>query len=164
MPAVDRHDIGAPDAAMGMAEKHKASGSAKPLVRQVPRAMRHILSLDDLEKAARRHLPRPISGYVYGAAEDNLSRDDNRQVFSEDRFVTWVLRNVSARSQATERYVERPHPRVWGNTGMTEYRRMQIIVPWFGGIDAPRLKVPLNATDFPLHLDGQRTPRCAAKR
>jgi L-lactate dehydrogenase (cytochrome) len=102
MPDVDQHDIGAPDTAMGMAEKHKASGSAKPLIRQVPRAMRHILSLDDLEKAARRHLPRPIFGYVYGAAEDNLSRDDNRQVFTEYRFVTRVLRNVSARSQATE--------------------------------------------------------------
>jgi hypothetical protein len=47
---------------------------------------------------------------------------------------------------------------------MTEYRRMQMIVPWSGGIDAPRLKVPLNATDFPLHLDDQQTPRCAAKR
>lgn len=64
--------------------------------------MRHILSLDDLEKAARRHLPRPIYGYVSGAAEDNLSRADNRGVFSEYRFVTRVLRNVSARSQATE--------------------------------------------------------------
>jgi L-lactate dehydrogenase (cytochrome) len=102
MPDVERRDIGAPDVAMGMAEENKASGSAKPLVRQVSRRMRHILSLDDFEKAARRHLPRPIYGYVSGAAEDNLTRTDNRQVFSEYRFVTRVLRNVSARSQATE--------------------------------------------------------------
>ncbi|MDQ1079102.1 alpha-hydroxy acid oxidase [Pseudoroseomonas cervicalis] len=64
--------------------------------------MRRILSLDDLEKAARRHLPRPIFGYVSGAAEDNLSRADNRQAFAEYRFVTRILRNVSGRSQATE--------------------------------------------------------------
>jgi L-lactate dehydrogenase (cytochrome) len=106
MSDVERRDIGAPDVAMGMGETDKVldapSGSAKPLVREVPRRMRHILSLDDLEKAARRHLPRPIFGYVSGAAEDNLTRADNRQVFSEYRFVTRVLRNVSGRSQATK--------------------------------------------------------------
>jgi L-lactate dehydrogenase (cytochrome) len=103
---MERRDIGAPDVAMGMGQVDTALNvppvPAKPLARQVPRKMRHILSLDDLEKAARRHLPRPIYGYVSGAAEDNLSRADNRQVFSEYRFVTRVLRNVSARSQATE--------------------------------------------------------------
>ncbi|MBC9177131.1 alpha-hydroxy-acid oxidizing protein [Roseomonas ludipueritiae] len=103
MPDVKRRDVGAPDVAVGMREAAGARPDlAKPLVRQVPRRMRHILSLDDLEKAARRHLPRPIFGYVSGAAEDNLSRADNRQVFSEYRFITRVLRNVSARSQATD--------------------------------------------------------------
>jgi L-lactate dehydrogenase (cytochrome) len=105
MSDVERRDTGAPDVAMGVGETDKAlqvpSGSARPLVLQVPRAMRRVLSLDDLERVARRHLPRPIYGYVSGAAEDNLTRADNRQVFSEYRFVTRVLRNVSARSQAT---------------------------------------------------------------
>lgn len=99
MADTERHDVGAPDMAMGMGRADQGAG--RPLVQEVPRAMRHILSLDDLERAARRHLPRPIFGYVSGAAEDNLSRADNRQAFSEYRFVTRVLRNVSARSQAT---------------------------------------------------------------
>jgi len=63
--------------------------------------MRSILRLDDLEPAARRHLPRPIFGYVAGAAEDNLSRDDNRAAFGEYRFVTRILRDVSGRNPAT---------------------------------------------------------------
>lgn len=111
MSDVEQRDIGAPDAAMGMGEMGKAldvpSGFAKPLAHQVPREMRRILSLDDLEQAARRHLPRPIYGYVSGAAEDNLSRADNRQVFSEYRFVTRVLRNVSGRDTATELFGRR---------------------------------------------------------
>jgi hypothetical protein len=65
MPDFEQRGTGAPDVAMGMGEADSAldirSGSAKPLVRQVHRRMRHILSLDDLETAARRHLPRSIS-------------------------------------------------------------------------------------------------------
>lgn len=106
MSGAERRGIGAPDVAMGMGETEGAlgapPGSTRPMVREVPRRMRRILSLDDLEKAARRHLPRPIFGYVSGAAEDNLSRADNRQAFAEYRFVTRILRNVSGRSQATE--------------------------------------------------------------
>ena len=63
--------------------------------------MRGILRLDDLEPAARQHLTRPIFGYVAGAAEDNLSRDDNRAVFGEYRFVTRILRDVSSRNPTT---------------------------------------------------------------
>lgn len=63
--------------------------------------LRHILSLEDLEPAARRHLPRPIFGYVSGAAETGASLCDNRAAFAELGFVTRVLRDVSARSQET---------------------------------------------------------------
>ncbi len=38
----------------------------------------HVLCLDDFEDAARRHLPRPIFGYVAGAVETNSSLEDNR--------------------------------------------------------------------------------------
>ena len=48
-----------------------------------PRLLRNMLSLHDFEAAARRVLPRPIFGYVSGAAEDNRTRDDNRAVFDE---------------------------------------------------------------------------------
>jgi L-lactate dehydrogenase (cytochrome) len=64
--------------------------------------LKHLLSLMDFERAARRHLPRPIFGYVSGAAEDCASLHDNRAAFSEIGFVTRVLRNVSARSQQVE--------------------------------------------------------------
>lgn len=43
----------------------------------------NLLSLDDFEAAARRVLPRPIFGYVAGAAEDNRALGDNRQAFAE---------------------------------------------------------------------------------
>ena len=59
----------------------------------------HILSLDDFQRAARGVLPRPIYGYVAGAAEDNLAFDDNRRAFAELALVPQVLRAVAARSQ-----------------------------------------------------------------
>ena len=60
------------------------------------------LSLDDFERAARRHLPRPIFAYVSGGVEENLSRDDNRAAFEEIGFVPRVLKGVAARSTAAE--------------------------------------------------------------
>lgn len=60
---------------------------------------RDLLSLDDFEAAARRVLPRPIFGYVAGAAEDNRALDDNRRAFDELAFVPRVLCNVAQRQQ-----------------------------------------------------------------
>ncbi len=68
----------------------------------LPRALKSILSLDDFEQAARRRLPRPIFGYIAGAAENHLSRDDNRAAFAELGFVPRVLRQVSTRDQGVE--------------------------------------------------------------
>ncbi len=58
-----------------------------------------LLSLDDFEIAARRHLPRPVFGYVAGAAETDWSLDDNRAAFAEFGFLPRVLVDVSKRSQ-----------------------------------------------------------------
>lgn len=63
--------------------------------------MRGILSLEDLEPAARRHLPRPIFAYVSGGAETDWSRRDNRDAFGEWAFRPRVMVDVSGRSQAT---------------------------------------------------------------
>ncbi len=52
---------------------------------------RQLLALADFERAARRHLPRPIFGYVAGAAETNASLDDNRGAFAEFGFVPRTL-------------------------------------------------------------------------
>jgi L-lactate dehydrogenase (cytochrome) len=68
----------------------------------LPRHLRRILALDDFEVAARRHLPRPIFGYVSGAAETNASLRDNRLAFGELGFVPRVLVDVSKRTQKVE--------------------------------------------------------------
>jgi L-lactate dehydrogenase (cytochrome) len=62
--------------------------------------LRRILSLEDLEPAARAFLPRPIFEFVSGAVETNASRTDNRAAFAELGFVPRVLTDVSKRSQA----------------------------------------------------------------
>jgi len=68
---------------------------------------RHLLSLDDFEAAARRVLPRPIFGYVSGAAEDNRALADNRQAFDELALVPRVLCNVSQRQQSVSLFGQR---------------------------------------------------------
>lgn len=60
--------------------------------------MRGAYALEDLEPLARRHLPRPIFGYVSGGAETLQSLRENRTVFSEIGFIPPVLRDVSGRS------------------------------------------------------------------
>lgn len=56
-----------------------------------------LLCLDDFEDAARRHLPRPVFGYIAGAAETNRSRDANREAFGLYDFKPRVLVDVSRR-------------------------------------------------------------------
>src|SRR5258706_10425108 len=62
---------------------------------------RNLLSLDDFERAARRHLPRPIFAYVSGGTEDNFALRDNRAAFDDYGFVPRILTDVSKRSAAT---------------------------------------------------------------
>ncbi len=68
----------------------------------LPRRLRRVLALDDFEREARRYLPRPIFGYLSGAAETNASLADNRTAFAEFGFVPRVLVGVSQRSQQVE--------------------------------------------------------------
>jgi len=63
--------------------------------------LRRVLSLDDFESAARRHLPRPVFGYVAGAAETDWTHADNRAAFAEFGFVPRMLVDVSQRSAQT---------------------------------------------------------------
>ena len=70
------------------------------------RSLRSILSLDDLEPAARRRLPRPIFAYVSGAVETNAAWRDNRAAFDEWGFVPRVLVDVSKRTAATRLFGE----------------------------------------------------------
>jgi L-lactate dehydrogenase (cytochrome) len=68
---------------------------------QTPRCLNDILCLDDFEAPARRHLPRPIFGYISGGVETNASLDGNRSAFSEFEFMPRVLVNTKARHQKT---------------------------------------------------------------
>ena len=68
--------------------------------RPLPRALRQVLALDDFETAGRRHLPRPIFGFVAGAAETNTSLNASRAAFADHVFVPRVLLDTSARSQS----------------------------------------------------------------
>lgn len=73
----------------------------------IPRRLRSILSLNDLEAAARRHLPRPLFGFIAGAAEENAAIGDNRAAFAEWGFVPRVLRNVARRTTEAELFGQR---------------------------------------------------------
>ena len=75
-----------------------AAAKLFPVQGPVPPVMRRIFALEDLEPAARRKLPRPIFGYVAGAAETNASLNDNRAVFSEIQFLPRVLVGVRQRT------------------------------------------------------------------
>jgi L-lactate dehydrogenase (cytochrome) len=57
-------------------------GPAPNARKLLPRRLRNILSLGDFENAARRHLPRPIFGYISGGVEDNASLAENRASFA----------------------------------------------------------------------------------
>ncbi|MNK28840.1 (S)-mandelate dehydrogenase [compost metagenome] len=64
------------------------------------RKLRHVLSLDDFEHAARRHLPKPIFGYIAGAVENGATLRENRSVFDEIGFIPRNVTDVSQRSTA----------------------------------------------------------------
>lgn len=66
-----------------------------------PRVLRRILSLDDFEAPARRHIPRPIFGYIVSGAERNASALANRAAFDELAFVPEVLVGTAQRTQKT---------------------------------------------------------------
>ena len=82
-------------------EAPPARGVAPTPPTRLSRRLRRILSLEDLEPAARAFLPRPVFEFVSGGVESNASRTDNRAAFAELGFVPRVLTDVSRRSQAT---------------------------------------------------------------
>jgi L-lactate dehydrogenase (cytochrome) len=67
----------------------------------LPRVLRKVLALQDLEEPARRYLPRPIFGYVSGGAETNAALRGNRSAFDDLVFMPNSLVDVSKRSIKT---------------------------------------------------------------
>lgn len=70
------------------------------------RRLGRIHNLDDFERAARRHLPRPVFGYVSNAAEDHKTFNANRSAFDDYCFLPRALVNVSKVSLETELFGE----------------------------------------------------------
>src|SRR5277367_6424050 len=64
-------------------ESHAAPSTAmqRPQRTATSPRFRNVLCLDDFELAARKYLPRPIFGYIAGAAETQRSLRDNRLAF-----------------------------------------------------------------------------------
>ena len=85
----------------GTIEPIPADAAWRAANKPIPKKLRRILCLDDFEPAAAAHLPRPLFGYIAGAAETNLSLRGNRESFDQYRFVPRVLVDISRRS--TER-------------------------------------------------------------
>jgi L-lactate dehydrogenase (cytochrome) len=76
------------------------TAAARPAA-ATPRRLNDVLCLEDFEAPARRHLPRPIFGYISGGVENNVSRTANRAAFAEHEFLPRVLVNTRARHQKT---------------------------------------------------------------
>ena len=72
-----------------------------------PRRLRGVFNLDDLEAAARRHLPVPFFGYVAGAAETGQSYRENRTDFASIRFEPRSLTGYTNRSQSVTLFGKR---------------------------------------------------------
>ena len=77
-----------------------ATAAARPAA-ATPGRLKGVLCLEDFEEPARRHLPRPIFGYISGGVESNASRTANRAAFGEYEFLPRVLVNTRTRHQKT---------------------------------------------------------------
>jgi len=97
----------------------------------LPRSLRGILALHDLEEPARRYLPRPVYGYVSGGAETNASLRDNRGAFDDLAFVPQALVDVSKRSTKATlfgRSYDAPFGFApMGGTSMVRYRGDEVL-------------------------------------
>lgn len=76
--------------------------SAYGVRKGLPKRLRKVLSLNDFEKMAQSHLPRPLFEYISGAAEDSASFIANRTAFSRYEFCPKVMIDVSRRNQNVE--------------------------------------------------------------
>jgi L-lactate dehydrogenase (cytochrome) len=78
---------------------NEAEVRVAPKPRPLSRRLAKVLCLNDFETLARKKLPRPLFGFIAGAAEDNRSLNANFSAFEDFNFVPRVLVDVSARSQ-----------------------------------------------------------------
>lgn len=70
-------------------------------VAAIPRRFRGLLALDDFESAARRHLPRPLFGYVSGGVEEGHSMRNAAAAYDDHVFLPRFCAGVAGGSTAT---------------------------------------------------------------
>lgn len=68
---------------------------------------RNALNIADLQRIARRRLPRGVYGFVAGGVEDDHALRNNRAVFERVRFKLRALVDVSQRNQSVELFGHR---------------------------------------------------------
>ncbi|MEJ5990029.1 alpha-hydroxy acid oxidase [Ramlibacter sp. PS3R-8] len=82
-----------------------AADAVQPI--RLPARLGHILSLDDFERAARRHLPAPVFAYISGAVERNHSLRANAAAFERHEFLPRMLVDISRRTTAATMFGKR---------------------------------------------------------
>ncbi|MGH7103866.1 MAG: alpha-hydroxy acid oxidase [Acetobacteraceae bacterium] len=73
----------------------------------MPQRLRSVLALEDLERLARRHLPRFLMGFVEGGVESNATRTANRAAFAAWGLRPRVLIDTTRRNQARTLFAHR---------------------------------------------------------
>jgi len=69
--------------------------------RRLTRLAQAMLCLDDFEPKAKRHLPKPLYGYIAGGSETNASLRKNVEAFQTYALRPRILQDVSTRSTET---------------------------------------------------------------
>ncbi|MDO5530149.1 MAG: alpha-hydroxy acid oxidase [Paracoccus sp. (in: a-proteobacteria)] len=81
------------------------------VTKKPPRRLRKILSLDDFEPAARRHLPRPVFGYISGSTETGAAAQGSRAAADALHLVPRILTGHAQRDQSVTLFGRRyAHP------------------------------------------------------
>lgn len=108
------------------------------------RRLNRYLCLNDFEPAARRILPKYLSGYIAGGVETDAALRYNRRAFEEYGFVPRVLKDVSSRNQKAT-LLGKPYDSPFGISPM----RASALCAYRGDIALAR---PAEATGVPMTL------------
>lgn len=82
--------------------------------------LKNCFNIDDLGRLARKRLPVPVTDYVEGGADDEVSLANNISAFSRYQIVPKVLQDISALTTATEVMgCKIPHPFYISATGFS---------------------------------------------
>ena len=108
---------------------------------RVPRRLRRMLSLDDFEAAARRHLPSPVFGYVAGGARPTARCGATARPHELRLRAAGAARRPPARTSAMtlfgQRYAAPFGIAPMGLCALSAYRGDLVLAPRGGGGEHP---------------------------